>query len=168
VGRRRPRPPLAGHLDQDGQGYRAARGCVAAEKRLVGWVSKAAADQQPVPRRGRRHPGPVVVAVGGLVAGSVAVPGHRAAAGQQSLGLRITEQAGASLRATNPRQLNLRIARMVEQPYAIGQQPRLPPEGQPQADGRAWLRLRSQPPPRTPAWPIAQIGHRCSRASRLR
>ena len=54
-------PPLAGDLDQDGQGHPAGR--VAVEEGQVGGVGDLAADQQPVPRRGRRDQRPLVIAV---------------------------------------------------------------------------------------------------------
>ena len=57
------RPSLPGDADQDGQRDRAALRGVAVVERQVRWVGQAAADQQPVPRRGGADPRPGVVAV---------------------------------------------------------------------------------------------------------
>ena len=56
-------PSLPGGPDQDRQGRRPAFRDMAVEERQVSGVSQAAADQQPVPRRGGRGPRPGVVAV---------------------------------------------------------------------------------------------------------
>jgi hypothetical protein len=57
------RPSLPGDRDQHVQGDPAAGRGVAVEEGQVGGVGAVAADQDPVLRRGRRRPRPVVVAV---------------------------------------------------------------------------------------------------------
>ena len=57
------RPSLPGYLDQHRQGHRPACRGVAVEERQISRIGDAAADQQPVPRRGCRQPRPLVVAV---------------------------------------------------------------------------------------------------------
>jgi hypothetical protein len=54
-------PRLAGDLDQDGQGHQG--GGVAVEEGQVSGIGDLAADQQPVPRRGRRDQRPLIIAV---------------------------------------------------------------------------------------------------------